>query len=284
MKPSAQDLIRAAPKYLGTPYSKLDCQAFVERCLTDIGIDLNLAGSNAWFRKMTWVGTPDECKKKFGSIPKGAFLFILKQDGGEVEKGYHDGIGNASHIGIYTGMTGAEMCDLAIGYGIGDADIYNFGNGAIHSSSSRGHVCTSTFAGKAINGGWNRIGLWEKISYGGKIDELLGGKESNSEGGEGVTATVYAPEGQTVNVRMKPSTSASLVERLPVGTQVEIISESGDWAYIESGNVKGYMMSKYLKVGQIRPGEGESSDFVSVPRTWLQNTYDQIGEYLGIKG
>ena len=114
---SANDLIRSAPNYLGVPYSHLDCQAFVERCLRDIGIDKNLPGSNAWYREVKdhgWVGTPEECKQKYGLIPPGAFLFILEQNGKEPEKYKGDGIGNASHIGIYTGMSGSEMVKIAL--------------------------------------------------------------------------------------------------------------------------------------------------------------------------
>ena len=113
---SARLLIRAAPAYLGTPYSTMDCQAFVEKCLSDIGINLNLAGSNAWYREVKahgWVGTPDECKKKYGTIPAGAFLFVLKNDGKEPEKYKTDGIGNSSHIGIYTGLSGKKMCEMS---------------------------------------------------------------------------------------------------------------------------------------------------------------------------
>ena len=63
-------------KYIGTPYTTMDCQGFVEKMLEDAGIKKNLKGSNAWYREMTWVGTPEECKKIFGAIPVGAFLFI----------------------------------------------------------------------------------------------------------------------------------------------------------------------------------------------------------------
>ena len=110
---TATALIRAAPRFLGTPYSTIDCQAFVEAALREIGIRENLAGSNAWFRHMTWTGTPEECKRSFGKIPPGAFIFILEHDGNEPEKYRPDGIGNASHIGIYTGMTGDEMVKIA---------------------------------------------------------------------------------------------------------------------------------------------------------------------------
>jgi hypothetical protein len=37
----------------------------------------------------------------FGMIPQGALLFTRKTDGGEIEKGYTDSLGNFSHVGIY---------------------------------------------------------------------------------------------------------------------------------------------------------------------------------------
>ena len=135
-------------QYLGVPYSKMDCQAFVEKCLADCGLDMNLAGSNAWYREVNrngWTGTPEECTALYGGVPNGAFLFILKHDNGEPQKYKADGLGNASHIGICTGKQG---------------------EGAIHSSSSRGCVCESKFKGKTIpNGGWNRVGLWDMVDY-----------------------------------------------------------------------------------------------------------------------
>ena len=93
--------------YVGIPYSKLDCQGFVEEVLKDCGVRkpdgsvYNWRGSNSmWRHYITWKGTIAECKKKFGEIPLGAFLFLLKWDGDEQLKGYHDGEGNASHVGL----------------------------------------------------------------------------------------------------------------------------------------------------------------------------------------
>lgn len=142
-------------KYLGTPYSVMDCQAFVEACLRDAGLTLDLPGSNAWYRQMTWTGTPEECIALFGYIPKGAFLYILEFDGNEPDKYKPDGLGNASHIGIYTGL-------------------YHGGRkGAMASSKSRGGVIHSYFAGQTINGGWNRVGLWIELDYGETINRWL---------------------------------------------------------------------------------------------------------------
>lgn len=134
-----------AAKYLGTPYDELDCQALMEAMLRDVGVRKNWTGSNAMYRDMAWIGTPEECVAKYGSIPIGAWLYILEQDGGEPAKYKADGIGNASHVGVYTGS----------------------GKGAIHSSASRGEVCESAFAGKTIkNGGWNRVGFCKLLDYG----------------------------------------------------------------------------------------------------------------------
>ena len=134
-------------KYLGVPYSRMDCQAFIEQCLKDCGNNKNLAGSNAWYREVRqhgWTGTPEECVALYGGVPKGAFLFILLHDGNEPQKYQADGLGNANHIGICT----------------------NEGEGAIHSSASRGCVCESKFQGKTIrNGGWNMVGLWDEVDY-----------------------------------------------------------------------------------------------------------------------
>ena len=141
-KVDGKQLAEVGFEKIGTPYSEMDCQAFIEWCLRKCGVNKDLAGSNAWYRECIKNGavmTPEECVAQLGSVPQGAFLFIHAYDGGEEKRGYHDGLGNASHIGICTGKKG---------------------KGAIHSSQSKGCVCESAFKGKAINGGWNMVGLW----------------------------------------------------------------------------------------------------------------------------
>lgn len=34
----AADVAKAGPKYIGTKYETMDCQAFVEQCMKDCGI------------------------------------------------------------------------------------------------------------------------------------------------------------------------------------------------------------------------------------------------------
>ena len=97
-------------KYDKIKYSEKDCQAFCELVLKDLGVrapngkPYDWKGSNDMYRNaVSWVGTIEECKRKFGEIPLGAWAFMWDTTGREKERGYYDGKGNASHIGIYIG-------------------------------------------------------------------------------------------------------------------------------------------------------------------------------------
>ena len=268
MKYSAEEFSKVGDKYLGRPYSEMDCQKFVETCMADVGLRMDLPGSNAWYRKMSWVGSPEECVRRFGSVPKGALLFILEKDGKEPAKYRGDGIGNASHIGIKTGR----------------------GDGAIHSSSSRGCVAQSKFRDKTIpNGGWNRVGLWDRFSYGTMVDGYLGhngdqeqGKTENDDQGdekmqENKTenrplsdslsdfGTVAAPSGSTVNLRKKKG--GALLDRIPIGTEVEILDYGAEWCKVKAGRRVGYMMTRFIDSKDTVPGNVGDSSLVSQSET-----------------
>ena len=95
-------------RYDGIPYSKYDCQAFVEAVARDAGIRkpdggiYNCKGSNHMWRTIHgWHGTIQACVTEFGKIPLGAWVFICHHDGGEKDRGYTDNLGNFTHVGIY---------------------------------------------------------------------------------------------------------------------------------------------------------------------------------------
>lgn len=97
-------------KYNNIKYEQADCQGFVEKVLFDSGCRkpdgqaYNWKGSNSmWRNALSWKGTLDECRNKYGEIPLGAWVFIVKFDGGEKDRGYNDSEGNAVHVGIYVG-------------------------------------------------------------------------------------------------------------------------------------------------------------------------------------
>ena len=88
--------------YIGIPYEELDCQAFVERVLKDCGEKHDWRGSNHMWRDA--LSEKHKITNEM-AIPAGAWLFTIKQDGGEKERGYNDSEGNASHVGIYLGLS-----------------------------------------------------------------------------------------------------------------------------------------------------------------------------------
>lgn len=234
MKADALSFSWAGDKYIGRSYSEMDCQAFVEKCLQEVGIRKDLKGSNAWWREMTWTGTPEECARIFGSVPKGAFLFILEMDGGEEKRGYHDGKGNATHIGIKTGR----------------------GKGAIHSSASRGCVAESEFHDKTIrNGGWNRVGLWDQMDYGKTINWLLehiGIGSAPAEGTKEEEGTMQAiaksENGKDINLRK--TKGGDLLDRVPSGSTVEILASGEEWSKVRWKGKTGWMMSQFLEADE----------------------------------
>ena len=237
----------------------MDCQEFVERTMQTVGIKADLPGSNAWYRKMTWTGTPSECREKFCIIPKGALLFILTHDGREPEKYQTDGIGNASHIGIYTAR----------------------GKGAIHSSSSRGMVCESAFEGKAISGGWNRVGLWDRFTYGATIDAILSGDPSqNNKDIEVVLhmtqAIVKTENGNGVNFRSKKSTDGGFLARIPEGSVLTVEESDGTWSSVIWNGKTGYVMSRFIEA--LQPDTDGIT--LKLDRTAAEALYDALGNAL----
>ena len=100
--------VAESSKYDSWKYADHDCQDFVECVLYDSGVRkpdgsrYNWKGSNSmWRSALSWRGTIAEAVEKFGKIPPGSWAFMVKNDGGETERGYHDGEGNATHVGIY---------------------------------------------------------------------------------------------------------------------------------------------------------------------------------------
>ena len=133
-------------KYERYTYDQIDCQGFVERVLSDLGVRkpdgsvYNWRGSNSMYRNyFSWRGTKEEAVAKWGSIPVGAFVYVWEPTG-EEERGYHDGLGNAKHVGIYCGedlvRDSTRYKDSSGGYarnGPGNASLKHFNRVTIPS-------------------------------------------------------------------------------------------------------------------------------------------------------
>lgn len=226
----------------GASLDGMDCQGLVEYCLIRAGVpksECNLKGSNAHWRACTWHGTPEECKKHFGEVPDGAAVFIVVHDGGEVDRGYRDDLGNANHIGLV--LEGR----------------------ALHASSSRGGVAESAFYDKTIpNGGWNMIGLLPWVDYGTTSEDTSTDFEQEAEADEyeavdGLTAgipvkstvvykVVHSPDGNPVKLRKTASQKENVYWKVNPGAHVRVEKVRGDWSLITAICTDGYQRRAYM--------------------------------------
>ena len=233
----------------GSTLKGMDCQGLCEYLLQECGIpenECNLPGSNSHWRACLWRGTPEDCAQKFGSVPLGAWVFIVDSNDSDAPEEFRgDGYGNASHMGVVL-----EGC-------------------AIHASSSRGCVAESKFTGKTIpNGGWNMIGLPKWIDYGitsetggVKTDESSKNEEGtlekvpnrddkltigNSTATQKQYATVVSPNGFPVKLRKTPSQQESIYWLVNPGARVRIEKEKKDWSLVVAICSDGYMRRAYM--------------------------------------
>ena len=253
MKYSAEEFSRAGDQFLGRSYEEMDCQALVERMMAAVGYERDLGGSNSWYReclKNGWAGTPEECLREFGSVPKGALLFIREEVSASTPGKFRDdGVGDITHMGVKTGR----------------------GDGAIHSSHSRGCVCTSKFKDRTIpNGGWNRVGLLNVFDYGNR------GKEEKVMKG-----TVTAKSGSTVKLRQKPITDCPIYWDIPLGTEMEIVDQLENWSKCICSGLTGWMKNDFI--GGLSARERTLiRTRTAEPQSWLSRTARDIAAAAGV--
>lgn len=60
-------------------------------------------------------------------------------------------------------------------------------------------------------------------------------------------AIVTAPSGSTVNLRINPSMTAKLIDKVPIGNTVTVLENGVEWSNVKWRIKTGWMMSKFLK-------------------------------------
>ena len=98
-----------------------------------------------------------------------------------------------------------------------------------------------------------------------------------------MTATVWAPDGGKVKMRAEPSKDCNKYWNIPTGTELNLIEQNGDWCQVASEDHEGYMMTKYLMIGEVT-FNAVDDDNVTVDRNRLEKIYDEIGDILGMRG
>lgn len=139
-------LMGTIPYVLGGDTLKgMDCQGLVEWTLRELGLAADYRGTNDMWRNLVTVkGSIEDGVARLGSIPLGALVFIVDQDGGEPARYQGDGEGNAWHVYV-------KISDEML----------------LHASASNLMVTTRLFSDQSIpNGGPNAYGLINGVDYG----------------------------------------------------------------------------------------------------------------------
>ena len=108
-----------------------------------------------------------------------------------------------------------------------------------------------------LDGGWNYAGMWRPV-YAACADKPAPEPKPVPVPvpSEGSRAIVYADNGDPVKMRQYPDKTCRTWEKLPCGTEVEIVEPGETWAKINYGKRKGwFMMAKFLDV--VGDGKGK---------------------------
>ena len=57
---------------------------------------------------------------------------------------------------------------------------------------------------------------------------------------------VNTPNKGTVNLREQPTTNSKILTQIPYGTELEVVSTTGEWSYLTYNDMNGYVMNKFL--------------------------------------
>lgn len=129
--------------------------------------------------------------------------------------------------------------------------------------------CRDALTGK---NGWDYVAELKYVDY------------EKKESGDRVDAIVVLPSGatgSTVNMRKSPSKSADIVCKVPVGSDIDVISDQGQWCEIDYGGRVGYMMSNYIEYdGQ----SGETETLTAEDQARIDQALKTIEEQVEIIG
>lgn len=89
---------------------------------------------------------------------------------------------------------------------------------------------------------------WHKVTVNGKTGYMMAKYLKVTDKVTSGTATVYNPNGNSyVNFRSAASLNASVLSRVPVGTQIPVLSKGTDWTKTQIDGVTGYISTWFLK-------------------------------------
>ena len=130
-------------------------------------------------------------------------------------------------------------------------DYYHIGTVKSVSPLQIIHITSPTAKTDTKLGKWGYAAEWKKEYISNSpVPEPEPGPEPQPDP-EPKTAIVYAPTGNTVNMRSSPKTTSPLVERVPIGETVVILQFGDEWCRVQWKWFKGYMQTRFLIFNEI---------------------------------
>jgi len=234
------DIVRAKPEYeLGSSSkSKCDCIGMIKYGLRVNGVTLSTTGTNWTFRnqvtnirKITSASVLQVGDVVFKAKAPGDSGYNLKKKYLKGGDAYNGDLNDYCHIGVV-----ASVRPLKI----------------IHMTSPTAKEDTS-------------IGKWKYAAQ--LLSKYISDYSKNNvqtpaepepepvntdpvSTNDPCEATVYAPTGQWVKMRQRPTTKCAQWDNIPVGAKVTVVVQGYEWTKINYGRRKGwYMMTKFLTFG-----------------------------------
>lgn len=103
--------------------------------------------------------------------------------------------------------------------------------------------------------GWDFVAYLQNVDYG--KDEDMGNTEL--KGDRAIVVLPAGSKGTTVNMRENHSTSADVITKVPVGAEILVVEDQGQWCKIQYDGKTGWMMSNYIEYQY----QDDETDYIS---------------------
>ncbi len=149
------------------------------------------------------------------------------------------------------------------------------------------HMTTPTVKLDTSLGKWRFHGWLKKVERGEQNGDFPGSDPSdtlptNPTGGIVMQkAMIYGGSlTSPVNLRSSGSLKSQILCKVPQYVSVDLLESGGDWCRVSYGGKTGFVQSGFVHL----VSEGNPVDVIQIPRSKLEEVYNEIGDWLGLRG